>query len=100
MFKNRRFITVGINTTVGFHLQIYLWNLIDQFDARMTQDYLQVFDLSIVENDKKKLQKIIHSQEEPEYRKEYILEFADPVETKIFVIDDEDHSTMLLAEEY
>lgn len=66
----------------------------------MTQDYLQVFDLSIVENDKKKLQKIIHSQEEPEYRKEYILEFADPVETKIFVIDDEDHSTMLLAEEY
>lgn len=100
MFKNGRFVTVGINTTVDFLLQVYLWNLIDQFDSRMIQDYLQVFDLSIVEKDNKKLQRIIHSQEEPEYRKEYILEFADPVETKIFVIDDGDHSTMLLDEEY
>ena len=61
------------------------------------QDYLQVFRLSEHEG----RQKIIHSQEQPDYRDEIITPiFVSPVEAKIFVIDDGDHSTMLLANEY
>jgi len=100
MFNNRKFVTKGVNTSVDFLLQIYLWNLIDRLDSEIEQDYLQAFDLSIIEKNGKKLQKIVHSQEVPEYKREYIVEFTSPIEAKIFAIDDEDHSTMLLAEEY
>ncbi len=45
-------------------------------------------------------QKIIHEQEQPDYRKEYIVSADCSIDAKIFVIDAGDHSTMLLAEEY
>lgn len=46
-------------------------------------------------------QRIVHSQEVPEYKREYLFNTDAPVFIgKIFVIDDETHSTMLLAEEY
>ena len=46
-------------------------------------------------------QKITHTQEEPEYRMEYLISSDAPIFVgKIFVIDDETHVTMLLAEEY
>ena len=60
------------------------------------KDYLQVFSLSS-DNGR---QRIIHSQEIPEYQKEYVLNVGSPVTEKIFVIDDQTHSTMLLAKEY
>lgn len=60
------------------------------------KDYLQVFSLSS-DNGR---QRIIHSQEIPEYQKEYVLNVGSPVTEKIFVIDDQTHSTMLLANEY
>jgi len=46
-------------------------------------------------------QKIVHSQEQPQYKKEYSFKCPTlPIDAKIFVIDDNTHSTMLLAEEY
>jgi len=45
-------------------------------------------------------QKITHTQEVPEYKKEYIFNTGTVITAKIFVIDDKTHSTMLLAEEY
>ena len=60
------------------------------------KDYLQVFSLSS-DNGR---QRIIHSQEIPEYQKEYVLNVGSPVTEKIFVIDAKTHSTMLLANEY
>ena len=60
------------------------------------KDYLQVFSLSC-ENGR---QLIKHSQEEPEYEKEYVFDMVTAITEKIFVIDDEAHSTMLLASEY
>jgi hypothetical protein len=60
------------------------------------KDYLQVFRLSSFNG----MQKIVHTQEEPKYEKEYLVNFNQTVNAKIFVIDDEDHCTMLLAEEY
>ena len=45
--------------------------------------------------------KIVHSQEQPEYKKEYLFETGTPfLCAKIFVIDDVTHSTMLFNYEY
>lgn len=71
-----------------------MWELINQMPV--DKDYLQVFSLSS-DNGR---QRIIHSQEIPEYQKEYVLNVGSPVTEKIFVIDDQTHSTMLLANEY
>ena len=60
------------------------------------KDYLQVFCLSADGEN----QRIIHEQEQPEYRKEYLFPSENPVTAKVYVIDDKTHSTMLLAEEY
>ena len=71
-----------------------MWELINQMPV--DKDYLQVFSLSS-DNGR---QRIIHSQEIPEYKKEYVLNVGKPVTEKIFVIEDQTHSTMLLAKEY
>ncbi len=44
-------------------------------------------------------QKITHTQEQPAYRYEYSFEATDPINAKIYIVDNETHSTMLLAEE-
>ena len=48
----------------------------------------------------RRVQKIVHTQEQPPYEKEYILLTDEIVTEKVFVIDDETHHTFLLAEEY
>ena len=70
-----------------------MWKLIEEMPV--SKDYLQVFSLS---EHNGKLQ-IIHSQEEPEYKKEYVLN-TKPIIGKVFVIDDNTHSTMLMNYEY
>ena len=95
MFNNQRYVTRGISNELPLMLQIILWGLIDTMEVA-EKDYLQVFCLS---NEIGK-QKITHTQEQPEYSKEYLFPSEDPITAKIFVIDDETHTTMLLAEEY
>ena len=95
MFTSQRYATRGVTTTVPLVLQIILWDLIDSMEVA-EKDYLQVFRLS-AESGK---QKITHSQEEPDYCKEYLFPSEEPITAKIFVIEDETHTTMLLAEEY
>ena len=45
-------------------------------------------------------QRIKHTQEVPEYSKEYVISTENPITEKVFVIDDKTHSTMILAIEY
>ena len=71
-----------------------MWELINTMPV--DKDYLQVFSLSEANG----RQRIKHTQEEPEYYKEYVFDIDIPVTEKIFVIDDGTHSTMLLANEY
>ena len=96
MFHNQKFITRGVDSNVSLLLQLFLWQLIEEMPP--PKDYLQVFWLTLEGNK----QKIIHSQEVPWYQKEYLLEMTDApfCVGKIFVIDDGDHSTMMLASEY
>ncbi len=95
MFKNPRYVTRGINAEIPLDLQLVLWKMIDEMEVAQ-KDYLQVFTLSSENSE----QMIIHEQEQPDYRKEYVFSTDRLVNAKIFVIDDGDHSTMLLAEEY
>ena len=92
-----RYLTRGVSNEIPLALQIFMWNRIDEMPEK--RDYLQVFDLSTTESG---LQKIVHRQEQPEYRVEYIItEEISPeaVTAKVYVIDDGEHCTMLLAEE-
>ena len=75
-------------------LQLFLWNCIDQLPKE--RDYFQVFKLDVA-NGK---HHIHHFSEQPEYSQDYMIDLANPVNQKVYVIDDIDHSTMLLAEEY
>ena len=94
MFQNKRFLTRGVQAEIPIELQLFLWICIDQLPKE--RDYFQVFKLDVC-NGK---QHIHHFSEQPEYSKEYTIDLANPVNQKVYVIDDIDHSTMLLAEEY
>ena len=94
MFNNSRYLTCGIDSTIPIELQLFLWDCVERMPA--PKDYLQVFNLKPVG----KLQSITHNSEEPEYRMEYLLPSDAPISEKIYIIDDGDHTTMLLASEY
>ena len=94
-FNNDRYITGGVDENVSPLLYSFLWLMIDEMPS--PKDFLQVFDCTVHEGK----QKIKHSQEQPEFKREYLLNADAPVFIgKIFVIDDGTHSTMLLASEY
>ena len=94
MFDNPRYLTRGVDESIPLRLQSLLWNLIDLLPPE--RDYLQVFSLSPFGG----MQQVIHTSEEPEYKKVFLFPSYAPVTAKIYVIDDSDHCTMLLAEEY
>ena len=93
-FQGQRYLTRGVQTAIPFELQFFMWELIDQLSE--PKDYFQVFKLTVQDGK----QHISHESEQPEYHKEYDIDTANPVTAKIYVIDDDTHCTMLLAEEY
>lgn len=93
MFKNAKYLTRGVQSEIPIELQLFMWSCIESVPE---PDYLQIFRLEPM----KTMQKIIHEQEEPEYRKEYLLKSDAPITAKVYVIGDGEHSTMLLASEY
>lgn len=94
--KNKpRYLTKGVDENIPSVLQMFMWIAIDRMPE--PKDYLQVFKLYV----EKGMQVIEHTSEQPEYKMKYILAAYDEfVTAKIYVIDDGDHCTMLLAEEY
>ncbi len=94
MFNNKRYLTCGIDSTIPLDIQLFLWGCVEKLPE--PKDYLQVFELKPVGC----LQSIIHTSEEPEYMMEYLFPSDNPINEKVYVIDDGDHSTMLLASEY
>ena len=93
--KKPRYLTRGVDTEIPLDVQIFIWKAIDQMPE--PKDYLQVFHLSV----KNGLQVIRHSSECPKFDMTYILTTLERTVTeKIYVIDDGEHCTMLLAEEY
>jgi len=96
MFDKKKYVTRGIDSTLGLHVQLMLWRMIDNLEGE--KDYLQVFELTRIDDN---TSKIVHRQEEPEYEKSHILHVGiNEDAVKVFVIDDGNYSTMLLASEY
>ena len=91
MLNNPRYLTKGVSEMVPILIQLYLRDL-----AADMEDYLQIFELS----PEGKNQRIIHKQEQPEYRREYLVPCSESTVAKVYIIEDETHSTMLLAEKY
>ena len=94
MFDNQRFLTRGVDAEIPLELQLFLWNCIDRLPEE--RDYFQVFKLEALGE----MQRISHTSEQPEYHMEYIIPTEKPITAKLYVIDSEEYSTMLLAEEY
>ena len=94
MFRNSRYLTCGVDSAIPLVIQFFLWECVDSLPE--PKDYLQVFELKPVG----KMQSIIHRSEEPEYHQEYLFPSDNPIAEKVYIIDDGDHSTMLLANEY
>ena len=89
MYKTR-----GVEAEMPLELQYLILDYIKKMPV--DRDYLQVFILS----KKRGKQKIIHRQEKPKYNRRYLIKNIDPINAKIYVIDDGDYATMILASEY
>ena len=94
MPETKRYLTCGVDRTIPLELQMFLWKCVERMPA--PRDYLQVFQLKPVGI----LQSITHSSEEPAYKMEYVIPMENPIAEKVYIIDDGDHSTMLLSSEY
>jgi len=94
MFINQRYLTKGVQAEIPLELQLFMWECINAIPE--PKDYLQVFHLSISDGK----QKIIHKQEQPPFRREYLIPTDKPITAKVYIIDSDEYSTMLLAEEY
>jgi len=94
MFPPQRYATAAVSREIPLTVQLFLWQCIDALP--FSPDYLQVFQLSTEGG----MLRIVHTQECPVYRKEYLLLSGVPITTKLYVINDETHATMLFCEEY
>ena len=94
MPETKRYLTCGVDSTIPLELQLFLWECVDRLPE--PKDYLQVFELSPSGT----MQSIVHSSEQPKYRKVYMIPLDAPITEKLYIIDDGDHSTMLLSSEY
>lgn len=95
MFNNKRYLTKGVSERIEICYQMIMRSMIDNMNVE--KDYLQIFQFDWKNN----VLTITHSQEQPFYKKVYKLPCQSAVKTeKVYVIDSEEYSTMLLAEEY
>lgn len=94
MFSGKKYIIRGVSKNISIELQIILWDMV--LSIPIKKDYLQIFELSTDEN----ILTIKHSQEIPTYEKIYKFIVSKPINEKIYIIDDIEYSTMLLASEY
>ena len=103
-FKNKvdEYITAGVAENVDEYLLFRCIEMLECMKEKQIEpDYLQVYRMRYDEMEK--ILTIRHSQEEPDYENEISLRLPAGIkayEGKIYYIDDIDHRTFLLAEEY
>lgn len=94
MFNNQRYLTKGVQAEIPLELQLFMWGCINRLPKE--RDYFQVFKMESLNG----IQKITHFSEQPEYYKEYFIPTDKPITSKVYIIDSNEYSTMLLASEY
>lgn len=95
---NNTYITIGIKQFIKEDLQMLLLSLYNNLEDE--KDYLQIFYLSKEIRQGKVFQRIVHKQEVPEYKMEYMIEDDDAVDAKVFLIEEGEYLVMMLADEY
>lgn len=93
MFEGKKFITRGVQDKIPPYLQLMLWYMVEIMKVD-NKDHLQIFELSEATDNGRLQQKIIHSQECPNYKKEYRISAKSSVNAKVYIIDDGDHCTL------
>lgn len=113
MFINKKYLTNGVINTIPGDVIFALFILIAILKEKVDADYLQIFEITTLAKDKNYKYQIVHKQEQPEYKNEFIYEspvvdynYDYPILTncKVYIIDDteteEGCTTVMLAEEY
>ena len=101
-FNGDKYITRGVADSFPIELQTALFSAIKQMSEKVCGqlDYLQVFEIVTEVKGQKKFLHIYHMQECPEAKLEYFIPTDVEVNGRAYLIDDVDHITLLLAEEY
>lgn len=101
LFRGHQYKTSGVDHYVPQEVQLAIWSYIDsRRNQQIPFDYLLVFELKPSQKDGVKMQLIDCHQEVPEHRDEISVICEEPISEKLFLIDDIDHVTLLLATEY
>lgn len=103
LFNNPGYMTRGFDAEVPPEIQMMISDCLDAARHTLAEmDYLQVFTLDRISLNNVSFQRIIHTQEYPSYEKTVLLNLPEDqiITTKVFVIDDGDYHTFLLALEY
>lgn len=103
LFNNPGYMTRGFQTEIPIETQQMIFTLMNKAKQTLAKmDYLQVFKLDKVSSNGSSLQGLTHTQEIPPFEETVYLALPEDqiITTKIFVIDDGDHHTFLLASEY
>lgn len=101
MLDKLYYLTTGVQKLPSELVEVML-ELIEKLDELdIKKDYLQIFKLDV----KGDTVHIIHTQEVPKYKRVEKIQFERPFKDikgkyKIFVIDDGEFATIMLAEEY
>ena len=93
MVTKNNYISRGVDLSIPRELQLFIWRCMENLPE--SHDDVQIFELK----QKGKLQSITHRTVEPDYRRNYDLSMEDPITQKIYVVEQKDFSTMLLASE-
>lgn len=101
-FSGSRYVTSGVADNFPIELQAALFSAVEQMREKVSGqlDYLQVFNIVTEFRGQKKFLHIYHMQECPEAKLEYFIPTDVEVNGRAYMIDDVDHITLLLAEEY
>ena len=101
-FSGSRYITSGVAENFPIELQVVLFSAVEQMREKVSGqlDYLQVFEIVTEVKGQKKFLHIYHMQECPEAKLEFFIPTDVEVNGRAYMIDDVDHITLLLAEEY
>ena len=100
-FDGNRYITSGIQQEIPLAIQLMMFESLALMERKAGElDRLQVFRLTTKEKDGAFLLNIRHEQVIPEASMDYFMPVDEAVNAKVYIIDDVDHVTMLLAEEY
>jgi hypothetical protein len=95
MYTGIKVTSKRVQDKIPTWLQNLLWYMVETMDVE-EKDATQIFELNGVVNNEMLQQSIIHTQQNPCYRKEQMFSIQQAVTAKVIVIDNVSHCFMLI----